>query len=58
MDENTSIFEDIENADTVEEAAALALGAASVCWDEPPSGVFLSDKATLVLTSLMKRIND
>ena len=58
MDENTTIFEDIENADTVEEAVGLALGAASVCWDEPPSGVFLSDQAMLVLTSLMKRINN
>lgn len=70
MDENTSIFEAIENADTVEEAVGLALGAASalgavsvlvaasVCWDELPSGVFLSDQAMLILESLMKRIND
>ena len=52
----TTIFEDIENAESIEEAAAYAIGAASVCWDTVPEGIFDAERAALVLDALHNRI--
>lgn len=53
----TSIEEDILNTSrSLEEAVFTALGAASVCWDESPRGIFLSDRAKAIGDALMARI--
>lgn len=41
---------------TLETAVFEALGAASVCWTEPPAGVFDSERATMVGNALVERI--
>ena len=41
---------------TVSEAVGQALGAASMCWSETPSGVFDSERATEIYKALEKVI--
>ncbi|MCP3681720.1 MAG: hypothetical protein GY861_03430 [bacterium] len=41
----------------IEEAVYMALGQASVCWTETPSGVFKSEEANEIGKKLLKTIN-
>lgn len=48
----------LEDAETLEEAVFQALGAASVCWEGVPSGIFESDKCKAIGDELMDRIRE
>lgn len=52
-------FTDIREADTLSEAVYMALGAASVCWDNPGggTGVFNSTRAKEIGEALLDRID-
>jgi hypothetical protein len=48
---------DIENAKTVEEAIAIALGGASVQWAGGTNGVFLEDRVRAIAEALGRRVS-
>lgn len=54
----TTIQEDLDQAENLEQAVFMALGAASMCWENPEgAGVFQSGKALEIGEALMNRIN-
>ena len=54
--EETTIFEDIRDAETIETAIAYAIGAGSTCWTEEPRGEFMVDYANDLANALRVRI--
>jgi hypothetical protein len=67
-DHPSKVHEDIDGVQRAEnnydftnnelgEAVGLAIGAASMCWSETPTGVFDSAQATLIVTALLERIH-
>jgi hypothetical protein len=46
------------NAEHLEAAVMEAIGAGSMCWNEPPSGHFDSTKAEIVALELIEWINE
>lgn len=49
MSENATMINYLDGADTLESAVFQALGAASVCWENPGgAGVFESDRAKAI----------
>lgn len=49
----------IKDADTLEEAIGLGVGAASACWDNlEGAGVFDSTRATLITEMLLFRVRE
>ena len=54
--EETTIFEDIRNAETIETAIAYAIGAGSTCWTEEQKGEFMVDYANDLANALKDRI--
>lgn len=53
--EETSVFDDIRAADTIEEAIACTIGAASTLWTEGTKGEFMSDDALELADALQDR---
>lgn len=53
--EETTIFDDIRNAETIETAIAYAIGAASTSWSEGPRGEFMVDHANELANALKDR---
>ena len=56
--EETTIFEDIRNAETIETAIAYAIGAGSTCWTEEQKGEFMVDYANDLANALRDRVED
>lgn len=55
--DNDRAFATVREAESVDEAAYLALGAASACWDDlSEAGVFDSERAKLIGEALTERI--
>lgn len=54
--EETTIFDDIRDAETIETAIAYAIGAASTCWTEEQKGEFMVDYANEIANALRDRI--
>lgn len=54
--EETTIFQDVRDAETIEEAIAYTIGAASTLWSEEQKGEFLVDQANELGDALKDRI--
>ena len=49
----------IKDADTLEEAIGIGIGAASMCWDNiEGAGVFDSQRASLIVEMLLFRVRE
>src|SRR5580698_10021731 len=56
MDNSFDFDRDHDGTLKLENAIFQAIGAASVCWTETPSGVFDSDKAKIIADKLIAEI--
>lgn len=48
----------LATCDSLEEAIQQSIGAASLCWDRPPTGKFDSERAAEISEALLELVRD